>query len=162
MTFDIVLIIISVAMLFIGTIGTVVPVLPGVPLCWAGLLVFYFSSYSSISVLTLIITGVVALFVSMADNFLPPYFTKKSGGSKQGTWGSIIGLIVGFFASPLGVILGPFIGAFVGELIFDSSDMNRVFKAACGTFKGFLLGVGMKVLACSIFIIIFILSISIN
>lgn len=42
MNIDIVFIIVSAVLILIGTVGTVVPVLPGVPFAWAGLLVAFF------------------------------------------------------------------------------------------------------------------------
>ncbi|MBQ5646899.1 MAG: FAD-dependent oxidoreductase, partial [Treponema sp.] len=89
---------------------------------------------------------------------LPVVFTKQSGGSKEGTWGSTIGLIIGFFIGPIGIILGPFCGAYIGELIHDSSDNSRAIKAAFGSFKGFILGTGLKMIACAIFLWIYIIS----
>lgn len=160
MSVDVVLIVVSVLMLLVGTAGTVVPILPGVPFAWAGLLAAYFSKYSSVSVVVLVVTGIVAVVVSVADNVFPAVMTKKSGGSKYGTVGSVVGLIAGFFMGPLGIIFGPFAGAFFGELIFDSSDMKRVLKAAFGSFKGFLFGTGLKVVSCLIFAWIFIFSLN--
>ena len=145
-------------LLVIGFAGTIVPVLPGAPLAWIGLLLAYFSSYTDISVTALIITAVIAILVSVLDNIFPIIFTKQSGGSKAGTWGSTIGLIIGFFIGPIGIIAGPFIGAWVGEMIHDNSDSKRALSAAFGSLKGFLLGTGMKMIACGIFIWIFVTS----
>lgn len=160
MNVDVVLIVVSVVLILVGTAGTVVPVLPGVPFVWAGLLAAFFSEYSEISVVVLVVTGIASVVVSIADNVFPAVMTKKSGGSKYGTAGSVVGLIAGFFMGPLGIILGPFAGAFVGEMIFDSSDMKRVLNAAFGSFKGFLFGTGLKLLTCLIFIWIFIFSLN--
>lgn len=156
---DIFLLILGAALLVIGFFGTFVPVLPGAPLAWAGLLVSFFSVHFEISVLTLIITALVAIFVSVIDNIFPIIFTKQSGGSKAGTWGSTIGLVIGLFAGPAGILLGPFIGALAGELIHDSSDVKHAFSAAFGAFKGFLAGTGLKMIAVAAFIWIYIVGI---
>ena len=145
-------------LLLLGLIGTVAPVLPGPPIAWAGLLAAHFSVYSQISLLTLIITGVIALLVTLADNIFPSIMTKRAGGSKAGIWGCTIGLIVGFFAGPLGILIGPFVGALVGEMIHDSSNKEKAFKAALGAFTGFLLGTGIKVITVMCFIWIFVWS----
>lgn len=156
MSVDIVLFLVSVIFLLLGTVGTVVPILPGVPLAWVGLLLAHFSKFSSVSVLALVFTGIATIVVTIADNIFPALMTKKSGGSKYGTVGSVIGMIAGFFMGPLGIVLGPFVGALLGELIFDSSDKKRVFYAALGTFKGFVFGTGLKITVCLVFIWIFI------
>lgn len=155
MTMSIVLIVVGAVLLFLGFLGTFLPVLPGAPLAWFGLLAAYFSDYIIIKPIVLIICAIVAVFVSVADNIFPVAMTKKSGGSKAGIWGSTIGLVVGLFLGPWGIILGPFCGAFVGELINDSSDSKKCLKAAFGAFKGFLLGTGLKMIAVAAFIWIF-------
>ena len=147
-------------LLFLGLLGTFLPVLPGPPLAWAGLLSAHFSSISQVSVTTLVITGIFAVLVTVADNIFPSIMTKQAGGSKAGVWGSTIGLIFGILFAPtvIFIILGPFIGAFVGELIHDSSDTGKAFKAALGAFKGFMLGTGVKLICVCAFIWIFVIS----
>ncbi|MCQ2591173.1 MAG: DUF456 domain-containing protein [Treponema sp.] len=145
-------------LLIVGFLGTFVPVLPGAPLAWAGLLVSFFSSYNEISILCLVITGIFAVAVSILDNIFPIYMTNKTGGSKAATTGSTVGLIIGFFAGPPGVILGPFLGALIGELINTNGDFKISLKAAWGAFLGFLLGTGLKMITVMVFIWIFIIS----
>ena len=155
---SIVLCIAAGVLLVVGFIGNFVPVLPGAPLAWAGLLAAYFSQYNSISILCLVITAVIAVFVSIADNFLPVTMTKKFGGSKYATSGATIGLIIGFFTGPWGIIFGPFLGALVGEFINKEGRSEGVFKAAFGAFMGFLLGTGLKMITVLAFIWIFVIS----
>lgn len=135
-------------LIIIGFLGTFAPVLPGAPLSWIGLLVASFSSYSKVHVAALIVSAIFAVIVSILDNVFPVMLTKKSGGSKEGTWGSTIGIIVGIIIGPIGILVGPFIGAFIGEMIHDSSDVRHAAQAAFGAFKGFLLGTGMKMIVC--------------
>lgn len=145
-------------LLVIGFLGTFVPVLPGAPLAWIGLILGYFSSYNNISLICLVITGVIAIAVSILDNIMPVYMTKKTGGSKAATTGSTVGLIIGFFAGPPGIILGPFLGALIFELIKSNGDFTSGLKSAWGAFLGFLLGTGIKIITVLVFIWIFILS----
>lgn len=148
----------AIALLVIGFLGTFVPVLPGAPLAWGGLLCAYFCQWNHISVTCLIITAVVAVVVSILDNFMGPIMTSKCGGSKAGTWGATIGLVVGLFTGPWGIILGPFVGALIGELINDSSDFKKCLKSAGGAFLGFLLGTGMKMVAVAAFVWVYVAS----
>ena len=158
MNISILLCIVAGILLFLGFLGTFVPVLPGAPLAWAGLFAAYFSTYNEISILCLIITGVVAVAVSIFDNILPVFMTNKSGGSKAATVGSTIGLIAGFFIGPAGIIIGPFLGALIGEMIHSKGDFSNSLKSAWGAFLGFLLGTGIKMVAVGIFIWIFVRS----
>lgn len=146
-------------LLLVGLIGTVLPVLPGPPIAWAGLLAAHFSSYSQIEIWILIATGIAAVFVTVIDNIFPSVMTKKAGGSKAATLGCTIGLIVSFFLGPIFILIAPFAGAFIGEMIHDSSDAKRALKAASGAFKGFLLGTGLKIICVMCFIWLFLWSI---
>lgn len=158
MNISIILSILAGVMLVIGFLGTFVPVLPGAPLAWIGLLLAYFSAYNNVTLFWLVITGIVAVAVSVIDNIFPIMMTNKSGGSKAATTGSTIGLIIGFFVGPLGIIFGPFLGALVGELIHSNGNFKLSLKSAWGAFLGFLLGTGLKMGAVLIFIWIFIIS----
>lgn len=158
MNLSILLTILAVILLIVGFLGTFIPVIPGAPLAWVGLLLAYFSSYNDISFVCLIITGVVAVAVSILDNVLPVLMTDKVGGSKAATVGSTIGLIIGFFLGPAGIIAGPFLGALVGEMIHSGGNFSTSIKAAWGAFLGFLLGTGIKMIAVGFFIWIFVRS----
>ena len=155
---SIILCLVAGLLLLAGFLGTFVPILPGAPLAWAGLLAAHFSIYNDISILCLIITGVIAVLVSIADNIFPVTMTKKFGGSKYATTGATIGLIIGFFTGPWGIILGPFFGALVGELINKEGRNEGVLKAAFGAFMGFLLGTGLKMITVLGFIWVFVIS----
>ena len=156
MGFDIFLAIIAAICLLLGTLGCILPVLPGAVLAWVGLLAAYFSYYCTIPTSLLIATGITTAVISVLDNIIPIYLTKKTGGSKAGTGGATIGLIVGVFVGPWGIILGPFVGALVGELIHDNRNTGRALKSAGGAFLGFLLGTGLKLILCGFLIWIYI------
>lgn len=131
----------------VGIVGCVMPILPGVPICWVGMLLCHLSSSGAFTMNELVVWAVVAVGVTLLDNFLPAVMTKKFGGSKAATRGSLIGIVVGFFMEPLGLILGPFFGALVGELTHNGSDSARAFKVAFGSFAAFICGTGIKLIA---------------
>ncbi|MCR4790595.1 MAG: DUF456 domain-containing protein [Treponemataceae bacterium] len=158
MALDLILTIVGGIIIFVGFVGCIIPVLPGSPLSWLGLLMAFFSSYSKCSIPALVIAGILCFGVAILDNIFPTLMTKSSGGSKAGTWGATIGMFVGMFIGPLGLIAGPFCGAYIGELVHDSHDSKRALKCAWGAFKGFILGTGLKMLASSICIWIFVIA----
>ena len=155
---SVILSIVAGVLLVVGFLGTFVPILPGAPLAWAGLLAAYFSEYNEISLVCLIVTAVFAVVVSITDNIFPVAMTKKFGGSKYATTGATVGLVVGFFTGPWGIILGPFFGALIGEFINKEGRSEGVFKAAFGAFMGFLLGTGFKMITVLAFIWIYVIS----
>ncbi len=139
----------------LGIIGAIFP-LPGILFSYAGLVCAYFCSYSGLTTQTLIVWAVVSVIVSVIDFMLPPFFTKKLGGSKSGVVGSTIGMIAGFFFfPPLGIILCPLFGAVLGELYNDKSDIEKAFKIGLASFVSFIFGVGIKLIATVWMMLIF-------
>ena len=144
---DYVLIAIGVLFIISGILGCVLPVLPGPPLSYIGLLFLHFTEKYQFSTRFLIIWAVVTVVVYLLDYAIPVWGTKRFGGSKRGVWGSVIGLVIGlFFFPPFGIIIGPFVGAVIGELT-AGKDSGAALKSGFGSFMGFLIGTLMKLIA---------------
>ena len=143
---DYLLLISGIILMILGIIGCLVPVLPGPPLSFAGLLFLHFSRFGQFPKSTLITMGVIAVIVTILDYIVPVWGTKKFGGSKYGTRGAMVGLIIGLFLGPMGIVIGPLIGAFVGEMIFKD-DIRYAARAGFGSLIGFLAGIGLKLAA---------------
>jgi len=152
---DLILIIIGFLMMILGILGSFMPVLPGPSLSWLGLVLLYLTKAVPINYWVLGCTLLIAVLISILDYVIPSKGTKKSGGSSYGIWGTNIGLIVGIFAPiPFGFIIGPFVGAFIGEMLYDKNH-NRAFKAATGSFIGFLASSFIKFVVCMMFFGVF-------
>lgn len=130
----------------IGLLGTIVPVLPGTIISYAGLLCISFSSYSELSVFALVVWGIIAVAVIVMDYVLPGYFSKKFGGTKAGVTGATVGTILGIFFGPMGIILGPFFGAVLGELMAEKLTFNQALKVGFGSMMSFLVGTLFKLI----------------
>ena len=137
------LISLGIIALLAGILGCILPILPGPPMAYVGLILLQFTSKSPFTENQLIWWGLLAAVVTVLDYIVPIWGTRKFGGSKKGVWGSIIGLILGFSFPPFGLIIGPFIGAVVGEMM-DGKDFNPALRAGFGSFIGFLAGTMMK------------------
>ena len=134
---DIFLLVIGLAFVLIGIAGSVLPVIPGPPIGWVGLLLLYLTKSVPMDYWAIGITLFLAILVSILDYVVPAIGTKKFGGTKYGMWGTTIGLVVGLFIPiPLGFLIGSVLGAFIGEMLYDSNDTNRATKAAVGSFIG--------------------------
>jgi uncharacterized protein YqgC (DUF456 family) len=143
---DYILIVLGAIFIIGGILGGVLPVLPGPPLSYIGLLLLHFTEKYQFSTRFLIVWAIVTAVVYFLDYIIPVWGTKRFGGSKRGVWGSIIGLIIGlFFFPPFGIIIGPFIGAVVGELT-AGKDSGTALKSGFGSFIGFLAGTMMKLI----------------
>jgi len=132
--------------MLLGIIGCLVPILPGPPISYLGLIMLHVTKFGQFSSTVLIALAVVAIVVTILDYIVPIWGTRKFGGSKYGMRGATVGLIIGLFLGPVGIILGPLFGAIVGELIFKD-DMKYAIKAGFGSLLGFLTGIGLKLAA---------------
>jgi len=147
---DYLLIIIGSITIILGLLGCFLPILPGPPLSFLGLVLVYISKFGQFNSSILIWTGISALVVTLLDYILPIWATKKFGGTKRGVWGATIGLIIGTFVfPPFGIIVGPFLGALIGEASARETN-GKAFKSALGSFLGFLLGTGLKLIVSGV------------
>lgn len=147
---DVLLIIIAGVFMLIGIVGCILPVIPGPPLAFVGLLIVEATEKVDFSGNFLLLMFVIAVGVTALDYIIPIWGTKKFGGTRAGVIGSTLGLIGGLiFFLPLGIIIGPFVGAVIGEML-QNDDFNQAVKSGIGSFIGFLLGTGIKLIASSV------------
>lgn len=150
---DILLLILGFVLMLVGILGSFLPVLPGPPVSWLGLLLLHLTKAIPSNWTFLGITLAIALIVFALDYIIPALGTKKFGGSKYGVIGTTLGLLVAIIFPVLGVfgiIIWPFVGAFVGELL-NRTDSKTAAKAAFGSFLGFLTGTFIKFLVAVIY-----------
>lgn len=146
--------------MIIGVLGSFLPVLPGPPLSWVGLLLLHLTSIVPRDNTFLIVTLLVAIAVLVLDYIIPAVGTKRFGGSKAGMIGTTLGLVVAIFFPVFGIfgiVIWPFIGAIVGELINKSTGKNAM-KAAFGSFIGFLASTLLKFIVAIVYFGFFIKS----
>ena len=151
---DILLLVFGVVLLILGLLGCVLPIIPGPPVSFVGMLMLKFTDFVEPSRMDhynelLWIFAFLAVLVTVLDYIVPVWGTKKFGGSKAGTWGAAIGLVIGLFFAPLGLILGPFAGAVVGELI-TGKDEKSSLRSGFGSLLGFLTGVVLKIVVSAL------------
>lgn len=146
---DILWLVIAIILMIAGLAGCLLPFLPGPPLSFLALLVMQLRTDPPFEPRFLWIWAAITLVVTVLDYIIPVYGTRKFGGTSYGVWGCTIGLLAGIFIPPWGLIIGPFIGAFVGELLANSNTENA-WKAALGSFIGFLFGTLLKLIACCV------------
>lgn len=154
-----VIVILAIAAGAVGIVGSIVPGLPGPPLGWLGLLLLYLWGHGTDGAgnplstkLLLILLGVTVL-VTILDYVVPAWLTRRTGGSKAGSWGAVIGLFVGMACfPPWGILVGTMAGAFLFELLFSAKGTGDALQSAWGAFLGFLASTGLKfVTTCVLF-----------
>jgi len=134
-------------LIIVGFVGVFAPIIPGIPLAWLGLFVYAVGTgFERISIPTIMVFFILMILIIVIDFLAPMLGAKKYQASKFGIIGAFIGLIVGIILfSFWGIIIGPFIGAFGFELIARGQP-KVAFRAAVGTFIGFLVSTLMKVI----------------
>ena len=148
---ELILVILAFILLAAGILGTIIPILPGPPLSFVGLLVLQWSGRGEFTFVFLLVWAVITAAVTIMDYLLPSFMAKRLGGSRAASIGSFLGLLAGiFFFPPLGFVIGPFLGALAGELIIQRAHSAQAFKVAFGAFFAFILGSGAKLLVCSL------------
>ena len=147
----IVLKIIAVLLGIAGLVGCILPVIPGPPLSWTGLLLVWLTHPEGMTPGLLITWLVVTVVVTILDYLVPSWVTTRTGGSKAAARGTLVGLVLGLiFFPPWGMIAGSFLGALVSEVVFGGKDLSASLKPAFGSFLGFLLGTGLKLTASGV------------
>jgi uncharacterized protein YqgC (DUF456 family) len=143
------------ALVVLGFIGTLLPLLPGVPVLFAGLLLAaWHEGFTKVSVLSLCIIGIFAC-LAWAVDFFGSYITaKKVGASKQALWGVAIGALLGLAGGIVGIIIGPAIGAMVGEWL-AYKDNRRAATVGVAAGLGFILAFVLKFLLVLVMLSVF-------
>lgn len=140
-------IILGALLIIVGILGCILPVIPGPPISYGGMLLLQLTDEPPFEANTLLIWLGVTVGVTLLDYVVPVWGTRKYGGTKKGVWGSVIGLLVGmFFFPPIGIIVGPFLGAVLGEMIAGKQS-NDALRAGFGSFVGLLAGTLLKLIA---------------
>ena len=134
---DILLIVFAFLLLVAGIAGCVLPLLPGPPLAYAGMLLLHLTDKVHFTTPQLVIWLVVVIVLQVVDYITPLLGSKYSGGTSFGNRGCMAGTLLGLFFMPWGVIVGPFIGAVVGEML-GGQDLSHAIRAGIGTLLGFL------------------------
>jgi len=157
MVLEITLIAFGAICLILGLLGSVLPVLPGPPLSYVGLVLLHFTDRVQFTTTQLVVWLILVLLTLVADYILPILGVKRWNGSKWGNIGCIIGMVLGIFIlPPWGIIIFPFVGAVLGELLLAKKKTPEALKAGFGAFIGFILGTVFKLSVCGWFIFCFI------
>jgi uncharacterized protein len=136
--------VLAIALIVVGVIGTVLPVLPGAAIMFGGmLLAAWIDNFQRIGRITLTILGVLTVLVFVIDIVAGFFGAKRVGASRLALAGAVIGTIVGMFFGIAGILIAPFLGAVVGELI-DSAQIERAARVGFGTWLGMVVGAVAK------------------
>jgi uncharacterized protein YqgC (DUF456 family) len=131
-----------------GLAGCILPVIPGPPLSYLGLIILSIAQgWEPFSATFLIVMAGVTLLVTVLDFVIPAMGARRYGASRAGVWGSVFGMLAGLiFFPPFGMFIGAFAGAVLGEMAAGKENV-RALKAGWGVFVGTILATALKLAA---------------
>ena len=137
---DILLWVIAVLLVLVGLAGTLLPVLPGVPLVFAGLLLAaWIDGFAHIGWPLLLVLALLTLLSVVVDIAASSLGARRAGAGRAAMLGAAIGTLVGLFFGLPGLLIGPFLGAAAGQFLVRQ-DLADAGRAGMGAWIGFLLG----------------------
>jgi uncharacterized protein len=122
----------------VGTVGTVVPVVPGLALVWAAALGYGLAEgFDGVGTAAFAFITVLAVFGAWLGWVVPARSAGRAGAARSSLALGVVAAVVGFFAIPLvGVAVGGVAGVYAGEL-WRTGDRAAAWRATVATLKGF-------------------------
>ncbi|HET7323761.1 MAG TPA: DUF456 domain-containing protein [Halococcus sp.] len=131
--------IVAVALLVLGVLGSVVPLLPGPLLSLAGVYCYWWQSgYAEPGLVLLAVLTFIGL-LAIATNYLAGAVSARAGGASSATaiLAAVVGIVLFFITGtgPLGLVVGVVVTVFVVEFA-RHRDPERSAKTAVYTAIG--------------------------
>ena len=135
---------IAIALMLIGVAGIVVPVLPGTPLLFCGMVLgAWIDDFGKVGVVAVAVLAVLAALAWAIDFAAGMLGTKLVGASTESMIGAGIGGVLGLFGGIPGLIFGPVIGAAAGEL-YARRTAKQAARAGVAAGLGFVVALATK------------------
>lgn len=140
-----------------GLSGMLLPVLPGAPLLFLGLVLgAWAEDFRYVGGWTLLVLAFLAALTYAVDVAASLFGVKRYGGSKRAMAGAALGGVIGIFFGLPGILIGPLAGAVLGELS-QQRGLEEAGRAGFGTVVGLAIGLAGKLAIGMIMIGIFVL-----
>lgn len=149
-------------LMLVGLAGTLLPLVPGIPLMMAGmLLAAWAGDFTRIGWWTLALLAVLTLLSFVIEAAAAALGAKRVGASRGAVIGAALGTLLGFFAGFIGIIVGPFLGAVAGELL-ARPGASRAMQVGVGAWIGFLFGTVAKIAVAFVMVGVFVAALVID
>jgi uncharacterized protein YqgC (DUF456 family) len=126
------------AAMAVGTVGTLVPLVPGLGLVWAAALVYGLAEgFGAAGVTAMTVITALAIGGTVAGWVVPARVAGNAGAARLSIWLGVVGAVIGFFVIPVvGLIVGGVAGVYLGEWQ-RTSDGGAAWRATRATLTGF-------------------------
>jgi len=150
--------ILAVVLVLAGFAGLVLPMLPGPPLVFLGLVAAAWAEdFQYVGFWTLAVLGVLTLVAYFVDFAATAFGAKRFGATPRAAVGAALGMLVGLLFGLPGIILGPFAGAVLGELS-SKRPIGEAGRAGLGATLGIALGAAIKIALAFVMVGVFLLA----
>jgi uncharacterized protein YqgC (DUF456 family) len=133
-------------LMFVGLIGSVLPLVPGPLLIWLGALLWAVNDgFLSVGWPTLLFLGILTVIAWSSDLVLTSVFSRRMGASWKAVLGAIVGgliggLLLGGWIPIVGTLLATILGAIAGMVAVEALD-KRDLRVALRATQGYMVGV---------------------
>lgn len=152
-------------LMFVGLIGSMLPVVPGPVFIWLGALMWAANDgFRAVGWPTLLFLGILTVLAWSSDLFLTAVFSRRVGASWKAILGAILGGFIGgiFFGGwipILGTLVATVVGAVVGMVameVLDKRDLRLALRSTQGYVLGVLASSALEALLAIVMILVFI------
>lgn len=163
MGIELILMALGVALIFLGLVGAIVPVLPGPIFIWIGILIWSWADgFVRVGWPVLAVLAVLTVAAWGSDLFLTTVSSRQAGVSWRSIGLSILGGIAGAVILSFVPIIGTLVGAIVGAVLTlwyseyqIKGDREAATVAVKAYIKGYALSVVVEVTICLVMIGLF-------
>lgn len=147
---------VALTVMFIGLLGVLLPLIPGVGLIWITALIYAIAEgFQNVDPITMVVLSIIAIPGITADIWVSSLGAKVGGASFWSIVASLLGGIIGFlFFNLPGALIGSLVGLVVVEL-FRAKDWRQALKASGGWVVGRLVSTAVQLVVGVIMIAIF-------
>lgn len=152
-------------LMFLGLIGSVLPLVPGPLLIWLGALLWAANDgFLAVGWPTLFLLGLLTILAWSSDLILTAVFSRRMGAS----WKAVLGAILGGFAGGIlfggwipivGTLVATVLGAVAGMVameVFDKRDLRLALRSTKGYVVGVLASSLLEAVLAVVMILVFI------
>ncbi|WP_240451119.1 DUF456 domain-containing protein [Wenzhouxiangella sp. XN201] len=132
--------VLAVLLVIIGLAGTILPILPGVPIVLLGLvLMAWLDGFVHVGWGTLLWLAFLTVLSVLIDFIATAEGARRFGAGRYAILGATLGLLVGLFFGIIGILLGPFVGAVLGHMA-GKANLDDSLRAGFGASIGVVVG----------------------
>jgi hypothetical protein len=154
----------SLAAMFIGVLGILLPIVPGVGFIWIVILAYAIAEkFAAIDPITFFFLTVLGAIGFTADLWMTQLGAKTRGASiwslLAGLGLGVVGAAIGSLFFGVGLVPGAILGALAGIVLAEyhqHEDWDRAIKAGGGWLMGCLLSGGVQMIIAILMILIFV------